>query len=217
MNLDIDTIFIIIQIGIIPAIISFYKIITKEYIFKLFYYYNITCYLTEIVTNRLLKIKLYNLSNSIVNTFMIIEAILLIKIILQLSDRLSKIKVINIFISSIWIIENFWIHNIFDSEKYFNVISAITIFSIILYVLPLHLNKNYSTFLKEPNILIILGILFNIIFRVAFEFIYYNYENNINIMKSIILINVIINAITSAIFIYCLLCIKNKKKLISSF
>lgn len=217
MNLDIDTIFIIIQIGIIPAILSFYKIITKEYIFKLFYYYNITCYLTEIVTNRLIKIKLYNLSNSIVNTFMIIEAILLIKIILQLSDRLSKIKVINIFILSIWIIENFWIHNIFDSEKYFNVISAITIFSIILYVLPLHLNKNYSTFLKEPNILIIMGILFNIIFRVVFEFIYYNYENNINIMKSIILINVIINAITSAIFIYCLLCIKNKKKLISSF
>jgi hypothetical protein len=83
--------------------------------------------------------------------------------------------------------------------------------------LPIHLNKNYNTFLKEPNILIIMGILFNYIFRVVFEFIYYNYENNIQIMKSIIFINVIINAFTSITFIYCLLCIKNKKKLISSF
>lgn len=217
MNLDINTIFIIIQIGIVPAILSLYKIITKEHIFRLFYYYNITCYLTEIISNRLLKIKLYNISNIIVNIFLIFEAIILIRLILQLSERLSKFKVISIFILSIWIIENFWIHNIFDLEKYFNVISAITIFSIIIYVLPIHLNKNYSTFLNEPNILILLGVLFNIIFRVVFEFIYYNYENNIELMKSINLINIVINVITSVIFIYCLLCIKNKKKLISSF
>lgn len=217
MILDINTIFVIIQIGIIPAIISLYKIIKKENIYKLFYYYNIICYLTELASNRLLKLKLYSVSNIVVNTFMIIEAVLLIKLILQLSDRVSKSMVINIFLVSTWIIENVWIHNIIDSEKYFNFISAITIFSVIVYILPIHLNKNYNTFLKEPNILIIMGILFNYIFRVVFEFIYYNYENNIQIMKSIIFINVIINAFTSITFIYCLLCIKNKKKLISSF
>jgi hypothetical protein len=104
-----------------------------------------------------------------------------------------------------------------ESEKYFNVIASIILFLISIYSLTTNLNKNYKSFFKEADIVIIITILFNITFRIVFEFLYYNYEDNLPIMQSISKIYILVNFITNISFIYCLTCIKNTKRLISSF
>jgi hypothetical protein len=104
-----------------------------------------------------------------------------------------------------------------ESEKYFNVIASIILFIFSIYSLTTNLNKNYKSFFKEADIVIIITILFNITFRIVFEFLYYNYEDNIPIMQSISKIYILVNFITNISFIYCLTCIKNTKRLISSF
>jgi hypothetical protein len=135
----------------------------------------------------------------------------------KLSKSNSYIKIITIIGVAIWLIENIFLIKVGESEKYFNVIASIILFIISIYSLTTNLNKNYKSFFKEADIVIIIAILFNITFRIVFEFLYYNYEDNIPIMQSISKIYILVNFITNISFIYCLTCIKKTKKLISSF
>jgi hypothetical protein len=135
----------------------------------------------------------------------------------KISKSNSYIKVITIIGVAIWLIENIFFIKVGESEKYFNVIASILLFIISIYSLTNNLNKNYKSFFKEADIVIIIAILFNITFRIVFEFLYYNYEDNIPIMQSISKIYILVNFITNISFIYCLTCIKNTKRLISSF
>jgi hypothetical protein len=135
----------------------------------------------------------------------------------KISKSNSYIKVITIIGVAIWLIENIFFMKVGESEKYFNVIASILLFIISIYSLTNNLNKNYKSFFKEADIVIIIAILFNITFRIVFEFLYYNYEDNIPIMQSISKIYILVNFITNISFIYCLTCIKNTKRLISSF
>ena len=135
----------------------------------------------------------------------------------KLSKSNSYIKIITIIGVAIWLIENTFLVKVGESEKYFNVIASIILFIFSIYSLTTNLNKNYKSFFKEADIVIIITILFNITFRIVFEFLYYNYEDNIPIMQSISKIYILVNFITNISFIYCLTCIKNTKRLISSF
>ena len=135
----------------------------------------------------------------------------------KISKSNSYIKVITIIGVAIWLIENIFFIKVGESEKYFNVIASILLFVISIYSLTNNLNKNYKSFFKEADIIIIIAILFNITFRIVFEFLYYNYEDNVPIMQSISKIYILVNFITNISFIYCLTCIKNTKRLISSF
>jgi hypothetical protein len=148
---------------------------------------------------------------------MLFEYIILIALMKKLSKSNSYIKIITIIGVAIWLIENTFLINVGESEKYFNVIASIILFIISIYSLTTNLNKNYKSFFKEADIIIIITILFNITFRIVFEFLYYNYEDNIPIMQSISKIYILVNFITNISFIYCLTCIKNTKRLISSF
>jgi len=148
---------------------------------------------------------------------MLFEYIILIALLEKISKSNSYIKILTIIGVAIWLIENIFIVKVEESEKYFNVIASIILFVISIYSLTTNLNKNYKTFFKEADIIIIITILFNITFRIVFEFLYYNYEDNIAIMQSISRIYILVNFITNISFIYCLTCIKNTKKLISSF
>jgi hypothetical protein len=148
---------------------------------------------------------------------MLFEFIIIIALLKKVSKSSNYIKAIAVFGVVIWIIENVFLLKVYESEKFFNVIASILIFIISIYSLTVNLNKNYKSFFKEANIVIIITILFNISFRIVFEFLYYNYENNIVIMESINKIYIMVNFITNILFIYCLTCIKNTKKLISSF
>ena len=135
----------------------------------------------------------------------------------KISKSNSYIKVITIIGVAIWLIENIFFIKVGESEKYFNVIASIILFIISIYSLTTNLNKNYKSFFKEADIIIIITILFNITFRIVFEFLYYNYEDNMPIMQSISKIYILVNFMTNISFIYCLTCIKNTKRLISSF
>jgi hypothetical protein len=135
----------------------------------------------------------------------------------KISKSNSYIKIITIIGVAIWLIENTFLIKVEESEKYFNVIESIILFIISIYSLTTNLNKNYKSFFKEADIVIIIAILFNITFRIVFEFLYYNYEDNVPIMQSISKIYILVNFITNISFIYCLRCIKNTKRLISSF
>jgi hypothetical protein len=135
----------------------------------------------------------------------------------KISKSNSYIKIITIIGVAIWLIENTFLIKVEESEKYFNVIASIILFIISIYSLTTNLNKNYKSFFKEADIVIIIAILFNITFRIVFEFLYYNYEDNVPIMQSISKIYILVNFITNISFIYCLTCIKNTKRLISSF
>jgi hypothetical protein len=148
---------------------------------------------------------------------MLFELIILIELMVKLSKPNVYIKSLKIFGVGFWLIENIFLIKINESIKFFNVISSIILFVVAIYTLTINLNKNYKTFFKEPVIITIITILFNISFRIVFEFLYYNYENNIVIMESINKIYIMVNFITNILFIYCLTCIKNTKKLISSF
>jgi hypothetical protein len=215
--LKIDTIFILIQIGIIPAIISVYKILNGEKKYWKLYLYLIVSYIIELVSNRLINSSYFDLSNIIVNTYFLFEVIIILLIIQSIINKIKfNIYIITIIVLA-WFIENFIIHKIYNSEIYFNSVSTIIEFCICIYGLIYSLNKNYKSFFKEADIIMILTILFSLSFRVVFEFIYYNYEGNVILMKSISKINNVINFITNILFIYCLLCIKNSKKLISLF
>jgi hypothetical protein len=148
---------------------------------------------------------------------MLFEFIIIIALLKKMSKSNNYIKAIAVFGVVIWFIENIFLIKVYESEKYFNVIASILLFLILIYSLTVNLNRNYKFFFLEANIVIIIAILFNISFRIVFEFLYYNYEDNIPIMQSISRIYILVNFITNILFIYCLTCIKNTKKLISSF
>jgi hypothetical protein len=148
---------------------------------------------------------------------MLFEFIIIIALLKKMSKSNNYIKAIAVFGVVIWFIENIFLIKVYESEKYFNVIASILLFLILIYSLTVNLNRNYKFFFSEANIVIIIAILFNISFRIVFEFLYYNYEDNIPIMQSISRIYILVNFITNILFIYCLTCIKNTKKLISSF
>ncbi len=215
--MNLNSIFLIVQIGIIPSILSVLKYLYKERSFILFYIYIITSYLTEITTNRLLYTKYYQTANIISKFYMLFEFIIIIALLKKLSKSKNYIKAISVFGVVIWFIENIFIIKVYESEKYFNVIASILLFIISIYSLTVNLNRNYKSFFSEANFVIIIAILFNISFRIVFEFLYYNYEDNIPIMQSISRIYILVNFITNILFIYCLTCIKNTRKLISSF
>jgi hypothetical protein len=215
--LDLNSIFLIVQIGIIPSILSIIKYSYKERSYILLYIYIIISYLTEIITNRLLYSKYYQNANVISKFYMLFEFLILIALMKKISKSNSYIKIITIIGVAIWLIENIFLIKVEESEKYFNVIASIILFIISIYSLTTNLNKNYKSFFKEADIVIIIAILFNITFRIVFEFLYYNYEDNVPIMQSISKIYILVNFITNISFIYCLTCIKNTKRLISSF
>lgn len=171
----------------------------------------------EIISNRLIHSKNYEIANCTINIFLIIEFIILKAILHQLRGQRNKSITLIFFVVGFWLYENIFLHKIFESEKYFNTFGSIIIFIICIFTIKNELNKNLSSFFKEPSILIILTILFNFSFRIVFEFLYYNYEGNLKLMKSISNINLLVNFITNILFIYCLVCIKKGKKLISSF
>jgi hypothetical protein len=148
---------------------------------------------------------------------MLFEFLILIALMRKIVKLNSYIKIITIIGVAIWLIENTFLIEIHESEKYFNVIASIIIFVIAIISLTTSLNKNYKSFFKEADIVIIITILFNISFRIVFEFLYYNYEKNNLIIESIGHIFILVNFITNILFIYCLTCIKNTKRLISSF
>jgi hypothetical protein len=215
--LDLNSIFLIVQIGIIPSILSIIKYSYKERSYILLYIYIVISYLTEIITNRLLYTKYYQNANVISKFYMLFEFLILIALMKKISKSNSYIKIITIIGVAIWLIENIFLIKVEESEKYFNVIASIILFLISIYSLTTNLNKNYKSFFKEADIVIIIAILFNITFRIVFEFLYYNYEDNVPIMQSISKIYILVNFITNISFIYCLTCIKNTKRLISSF
>lgn len=215
--MNINQIFFIIQIGLIASIISLIKYFSRERKYTLFYVYIIVSYLIELITNRLINNRQIQVSNITAKFYMLFEFIILIALLKKLTKSNGYIKNIAIFGVAIWLIENIFLIKVDESEKYFNVIASIILFVISIYSLTTNLNKNYKTFFKEADIVIIIAILFNISFRIVFEFLYYNYENNIPIIESIGNIFILVNFITNILFIYCLACIKNTKKLISSF
>lgn len=215
--MDLNSIFLIVQIGIIPLVLSIIKYSYKERSYILLYIYIIISYLTEIITNRLLYTKYYQNANVISKFYMLFEFLILIALMKKISKSNSYIKIITIIGVAIWLIENIFLIKVEESEKYFNVIASIILFIISIYSLTTNLNKNYKSFFKEADIVIIIAILFNITFRIVFEFLYYNYEDNVPIIQSISKIYILVNFITNISFIYCLTCIKNTKRLISSF
>jgi hypothetical protein len=215
--LSINQIFVIIQIGLIPSLISLVKYILKERFYKLLYIYIIITYLVELIINRLIFNGNIQVSNIIGKAYMLFEFLILIELMKKISNSNTYIKTLIIFGVGIWLIENIFFIRTHELEKYFNVISSFIVFTIAIYSLAYNLNKNYTSFLKEPNILIIITIIFNISFRIVFEFLYFNYYENIGIMESVNRIYIIVNFSTNILFIYCLSCIKNTKKLISSF
>lgn len=215
--MNLNQVLLIVQIGIIPSILSILKYLYKERSYILLYIYIITSYLTEITTNRLLYTKYYQTANIISKFYMLFEFIIIIALLKKMSKSNNYIKAIAVFGVVIWFIENIFLIKVYESEKYFNVIASILLFLILIYSLTVNLNRNYKFFFSEANIVIIIAILFNISFRIVFEFLYYNYEDNIPIMQSISRIYILVNFITNILFIYCLTCIKNTKKLISSF
>lgn len=215
--MNLNQVLLIVQIGIIPSILSILKYLYKERSYILLYIYIITSYLTEITTNRLLYTKYYQTANIISKFYMLFEFIIIIALLKKMSKSNNYIKAIAVFGVVIWFIENIFLIKVYESEKYFNVIASILLFLILIYSLTVNLNRNYKFFFSEANIVIIIAILFNISFRIVFEFLYYNYEDNIPIMQSISRIYILVNFITNILFIYCLTCIKNTKKIISSF
>lgn len=215
--MNLNQVLLIVQIGLIPSIISLTKYYFGEKSYKLLYIYIITSYLTEVITNRLIYSNYTQSSIILAKTYMLFEFIILIELMKKMSKSSNYIKTILIFGVVIWFIENIFLIKLYESEKYFNVIASIILFVIFIYSLTVNLNKNYKSFFKEADIVIIITILFNISFRIVFEFLYYNYEDNIPIIQSISRIYILVNFTTNILFIYCLTCIKNTKKLISSF
>ena len=197
------------------SIIKYYN---GERFFKLFYIYVIITYLTEVFINRSINFRCYQVSNIIGNIYTLIELLLLLALLLKFSNSNKRKQIIfYTFFASSWLIENIFIHKIYESERYFNVISSIIIFIVSIIALTSSLNKNHRSFFKEAEVIIVITILFNISFRIVFEFLYYNYEYSQPIIESINRIYIIVNFITNILFIYSLTCIKNTKKLISSF
>lgn len=215
MNLNL--IFIIIQIGVIPSVISLAKLFYKERKYEFLYIYIIVSYLIEVITNRLLINSHISSANIVAKFYMLFEFIVLITLLKNISKSNNHIKTITILGVVIWFIENIFLINIEESEKYFNVIASIILFVISIYSLTTNLNKNFKSFFKEPDIVIVITIIFNVSFRIVFEFLYYNYENNIQIIESIGNVFILVNFITNILFIYCLTCIKKTRTLISSF
>lgn len=198
------------------SIIKYYN---GERFFKLFYIYVIITYLTEVFINRSINFRSYQISNIIGNIYTLIELLLLSALLKNFSNSNNKKKQIRfyIFFASSWLIENIFVNKIYAPEKYFNVIASIIIFIISIITLTSSLNKNHRSFFKDAEVIIVITILFNISFRIVFEFLYYNYEYSQPIMESINKIYIIVNFITNILFIYSLTCIKNTKKLISYF
>lgn len=215
--MNINIVFLIVQIGFIPSIVSLTKYYFGERSYKLLYIYIITSYLTEVVTNRLINSNHTQSSITLAKAYMLFEFIILISLLKRISKSNNYIKALTIFGVVFWLIENVFLLNLNESEKYFNVISSIILFLITIYSLTTNLNKNYRTFFKEADFAITITILFNFSFRIVFEYLYYNYEYNLEIIQSISDIYLLVNFITNILFIYCLTCIKNTKKLISSF
>ena len=215
--MSINQIFIIIQIGLIPSIISLIKFLKNERKYTLFYIYLIISYLIELITNRLINNRQIQSANITAKFYMLFEFIILIALIKSLSKSNGYIKTLTIFGVAVWLVENIFFTKIYELEKYFNVIASIIIFIVSIYSLTNNLNKNYTSFFKEANIIINITILFNVSFRIVFEFLYYNYVDNQIIIESINRIYIIVNFTTNLLFIYCLTCIKKTKTLISSF
>ena len=71
--MDLNSIFLIVQIGIIPSILSIIKYLYKERSYILLYIYIIISYLTEIITNRLLYTKYYQSAIVISKLYMLFE------------------------------------------------------------------------------------------------------------------------------------------------
>ena len=215
--MSINQIFIIIQIGLIPSIISLIKFLKNERKYTLFYIYLIISYLIELITNRLINNRQIQSANITAKFYMLFEFIILIALIKSLSKSNGYIKTLTIFGVAVWLVEYIFFTKIYELEKYFNVIASIIIFIVSIYSLTNNLNKNYTSFFKEANIIINITILFNVSFRIVFEFLYYNYVDNQIIIESINRIYIIVNFTTNLLFIYCLTCIKKTKTLISSF
>lgn len=215
--MNLNQVFLIVQIGLIPSIIGLTKYYFGERSYKLLYIYITMSYLTEVITNRLIYTNHTLSSITIAKFYMLFEYIILIALLKNISKPNSYIKTITIVGVAIWLIENIFIIKVDESEKYFNVIASIILFVISIYSFTTNLNKNYKSFFKEADVVIIITILFNVSFRIVFEFLYYNYEDNIPIMQSISRIYILVNFITNILFIYCLTCIKSTKRLISSF
>ncbi len=215
--MNINVVFLLVQIGLIPTIISLIKLFNGEKFYITFYLYIIVSYLIEVITNRLINAGYFNVANIIVNVYFLLEFTILILLIGKIigHKRINKIIILTSIV--FWVIENTLLHKIQEAEKYFNILSAIILFCHIIFALILNLNKNYSSFFKEGNIVIMLSLLYNLSFRIVFEFLYYNYNGNTQIIDSIGNINILVNFSTNILFIYCLSCIKNTKKLISSF
>jgi hypothetical protein len=215
--LNINLILLLVQVGIIPTIFSLIKLYKGERFYLTFYIYIIASYITEVITNRMINAKNYEFANTLANSYFLLELILLILLIKKILGYKKINKILILPIIAFWVIENTLLHKIYQAEKYFNVLSAIILFGQVSYALVINLNKNYSSFFKEANIIIILTLLFNLFFRLLFEFLYSNYDGNIHVLESIANIYILVNFSTNILFIYCLSCIKNAKKLISSF
>jgi hypothetical protein len=215
--LNINLILLLVQVGIIPTIFSLIKLYKGERFYLTFYIYIIASYITEVITNRMINAKNFEFANTLANSYFLLELILLILLIKKILGYKKINKILILPIIAFWVIENTLLHKIYQAEKYFNVLSAIILFGQVSYALVINLNKNYSSFFKEANIIIILTLLFNLFFRLLFEFLYSNYDGNIHVLESIANIYILVNFSTNILFIYCLSCIKNAKKLISSF
>lgn len=215
--MNINLILLLVQVGIIPTIFSLIKLYKGERFYLTFYIYIIASYITEVITNRMINAKNFEIANTLANSYFLLELILLILLIKKILGYKKINKILILPIIAFWVIENTLLHKIYQAEKYFNVLSAIILFGQMSYALVINLNKNYSSFFKEANIIIILTLLFNLFFRLLFEFLYSNYDGNIHVLESIANIYILVNFSTNILFIYCLSCIKNAKKLISSF
>ena len=215
--MNINIVFLLIQIGLISSIFSLIKLYKGERFYITFYIYIIASYITEVITNRMINAKYFQLSNTLANSYFLLELILLTLLITKILGCKKINKLFLLPIIAFWVIENTLLHKIYEAEKYFNVLSAIVLFGQISYALVINLNKNYSSFFKEANIIIILSLLLNLSFRLLFEFLYSNYDGNIHVLELIANIYILVNFMTNILFIYCLTCIKNTKRLISSF
>ena len=123
--MNINQIFIIIQIGLIPSLISLFKFLAKERKYTLFYIYIIISYLIEIITNRLIYYRHISSANITAKLYMLFEFIILIALLKKISRSNNYIKTIKIAGVVIWLIENTFLVKIFESNHSLEAIREI--------------------------------------------------------------------------------------------
>lgn len=206
------------QVELITIILVFVK---WKFQYKDFFYFKIYV-LYGYLADQIGHILLLNLRNKLAiidyNLYVLISTILIVLYLKAINiGKLVKTGLILFSYSIIWVIDNFILNDVTTTNSICRITAHILVVLLSFNTIKQRIELYNFNIKNEPVFIIVIGLIFNSIYKIIYEIIYLigNENNELNMAISFLI--PIINFILYSFYTYALLCLKRPTKLISHF